>query len=269
VRLNAVCNLSRRVWAVAGAACTLLIAFGSPPLQAQQADLKFEVASVKRAAPGIDGYGIFQGPDDVRAVNAPIGTILIFAYGLSRYDSPVGLPDWAQRDTFDIVAKAGRRVTIGEKRLMTRALLADRFGVLAHIEERQLDVLALIRRDALAPLPRGFESVKCPTQLSEVSERVPPCVTRSAAGEWTTDGLTMAQLADRLGVRLGKRVVDQTGLKGPYKFSLKFSVPDSTGARDGADISTALTEQLGLRLIPAKAPVAVLVVDRIHPPTPN
>jgi uncharacterized protein (TIGR03435 family) len=242
------------------------VAIWPPTLYAQQINLRFEVASVKRAAPGTDGGGMYYGADDVRAVNAPIGMVLVFAYGLSRYDWPLGLSGWAERETFDIAAKAGRRATMDERRAMMRALLADRFGLKAHLEERQLDVLALVRTKPGTPLPRSLEAVICPTQASQ---NFPPCTTRAGAGELITTGLTMTMLADRLRVLLGKRVIDQTALVGPYKFSLKYATPDSSGAIDGADVTTALTEQLGLKLVPRKAAVSVLVVDRIHPPTPD
>src|SRR5687768_12187630 len=125
------CSLGLKVRGRLIALVALVIALGSSSLYAQQTNLKFEVASIKRAAPGADGGGLFYGADDVRAVNATLEMIVVFAYGLSRYDSPVGLPAWAERDTFDIVAKAGRKATLTERREMMRALLADRFGLTA------------------------------------------------------------------------------------------------------------------------------------------
>jgi bla regulator protein blaR1 len=71
-------------------------------------------------------------------------------------------------------------------------------------------------------------------------------------------------------------VVDQTGLKGAYNFTLKWrseqSVAASTGQQDGDDapsLFTALQEQLGLRLVPSKAPVEVIVIDHIERPSEN
>ena len=83
---------------------------------------------------------------------------------------------------------------------------------------------------------------------------------------------------------LGRLVINKTGLKGRYDFTLKWS-PRVDGGRamnfasdsrmpaptklSGPSIFTAIKEQLGLRLKPAKGPVQVLVVDHISPPTPN
>jgi uncharacterized protein (TIGR03435 family) len=71
-------------------------------------------------------------------------------------------------------------------------------------------------------------------------------------------------------------VVDQTGLTGAYDFTLKWrseqSVAASDNQEDGADapsLFTALQEQLGLRLVPSKAPVEVIVIDHIERPSEN
>jgi uncharacterized protein (TIGR03435 family) len=68
-------------------------------------------------------------------------------------------------------------------------------------------------------------------------------------------------------------VVDQTGLHGRYNFVLKWSSQMEQDAGDGLDeypdIFTAVREQLGLRLVPTKGPVDVLVIDHIERPTPN
>jgi uncharacterized protein (TIGR03435 family) len=88
----------------------------------------------------------------------------------------------------------------------------------------------------------------------------------------------MAWLADYLSVRLGRPVLDQTALDGAYAVNLDWA-PDPTaepaslamgqpGVPDGAapgapgpSIFTALQEQLGLKLVTAKGPVEILVID--------
>jgi uncharacterized protein (TIGR03435 family) len=74
----------------------------------------------------------------------------------------------------------------------------------------------------------------------------------------------------------GRLVVDQTGLKGAYDFTLKGRpeqfVASDAGLEGGADapsIFTAIQEQLGLRLVPSKAPVEVIVIDSIERPSAN
>jgi len=78
----------------------------------------------------------------------------------------------------------------------------------------------------------------------------------------------MTALADRLAsgpFQLGRQVVDRTGLKGLYDFTLEWT-PDRPEGQDnpGPSLFTALQEQLGLKLESVKAPVEVLVVDSVE-----
>jgi uncharacterized protein (TIGR03435 family) len=72
----------------------------------------------------------------------------------------------------------------------------------------------------------------------------------------------------------GRLVVDKTGLKGQYDFTLKWT-PDIGAAAEqpasdaGPSLFTALQEELGLRLQSTKAPVDVLVIDHVELPSEN
>jgi uncharacterized protein (TIGR03435 family) len=88
--------------------------------------------------------------------------------------------------------------------------------------------------------------------------------------EMTAIGITLEQfvLSPLLTGSAGARpVVDQTGLKGAFDFTLKWT-PDQSAA-DGPYFFTAIHEQLGLMLVPSKAPVEVIVIDRIEQPSAN
>jgi uncharacterized protein (TIGR03435 family) len=72
----------------------------------------------------------------------------------------------------------------------------------------------------------------------------------------------------------GRTVVDQTGLKGTYDFTLTWSESLTSGAAqesgtDAPSLFTAVQEQLGLKLVPTKGPVEVIVVDHIEKPSAN
>ena len=86
----------------------------------------------------------------------------------------------------------------------------------------------------------------------------------------------MRQLAANLSVRQERLVFDKTGLTGRFAFTLAWT-PDHIPTEapppgippidpNGPSLFTALQEQLGLKLQPAKAPVEVLVIDRIEHP---
>ena len=76
----------------------------------------------------------------------------------------------------------------------------------------------------------------------------------------------------------GRTVVNRTGLTGLFDYTLEFA-PEATGASIAGDVgpgdvsvpslTTALQEQLGLRLAPTKGSVEVVVIDRIERPTPD
>jgi uncharacterized protein (TIGR03435 family) len=93
-------------------------------------------------------------------------------------------------------------------------------------------------------------------------------------GQLTARAISMSGLADRLSgpvFKLGRPVVDMTGIKGDYDFVLKWSSDDaSASASSSASIFTALQEQLGLKLETRKISARILVVEHLDKvPTGN
>ena len=86
-------------------------------------------------------------------------------------------------------------------------------------------------------------------------------------------------LAEELSKETGRDVIDKTGLSGRYDLKLHWTPDESAvSALDGSAspatdagpaLFTALEEQLGLKLVPAKGPVQVLVVDKVEMPSAN
>jgi hypothetical protein len=59
------------------------------------------------------------------------------AYALTLADDVVGLPDWAENEMYDVSATSSlARATTEDRLAMWRAMLADRFGLVAHLEKR-------------------------------------------------------------------------------------------------------------------------------------
>jgi uncharacterized protein (TIGR03435 family) len=82
----------------------------------------------------------------------------------------------------------------------------------------------------------------------------------------------MNHLAEVLGWRMDRPVVNRTELQGVYNFRLHWMADLMRNPDNGADdvsIFTAVGEQLGLRLRSAKAPVDVLVIDHVEKPSEN
>ena len=88
----------------------------------------------------------------------------------------------------------------------------------------------------------------------------------------------MSHVARYLQPLLRRAVVDRTGLFGKFDLDLTFATESVPGllvpsedpqATDGSALTTAIHEQLGLRLVSARGPVEVLVIDKAEPPTSN
>ncbi|HVV47308.1 MAG TPA: TIGR03435 family protein, partial [Bryobacteraceae bacterium] len=67
--------------------------------------------------------------------------------------------------------------------------------------------------------------------------------------------------------RVGRPVIDKTGLNGTYDYVLQAS--ETSTDLESPSIFTAVQDQLGLRLEPAKAPIEVWVVDSVERPSAN
>jgi uncharacterized protein (TIGR03435 family) len=162
---------------------------------------------------------------------------------------------------FDIVAKADQPVEDDAvMNAMLQRLLADRFKLVLHRETRSLEayVLEVDKKGAKLAVAMGGESS---TNTS----------TNQAGVTISAHNTGMELLAEDLARAVDLPVVDQTGLKGIYNFTLHWTPDDLRTANNADSISifTAIEEQLGLRLHATKAPVQVLVIDHVEKPSPN
>jgi uncharacterized protein (TIGR03435 family) len=241
---------------------TLLIATGFVIARAQS----FEVASVKIPPPHVIGqpYDITVGlinNGTITFTNASLADCIRFAYGLSS-DSQLFGPDWIKSKElrYDIVAKMAPGTTREQALQMMQVLLAERFNLALHPEQRVLTYLALVvdkggskmpePKDGPASAPAGVQG-----QLRIISNRMP-----------------MSGLVTILSRYMKAFVVDQTGLAGDFEVKLVWTPDDRPIPDDerGASVFTAVEEQLGLKLVSRKGPMEVLVVDRAEKtPTEN
>lgn len=232
---------------------TLLVATGLTGLHAQT----FEVASIKvpQAVFG-QPYDINLGAvqhDTVTLTNVSLADCIRFAYGLSS-DYQLSGPDWitSKELRYDIVAKTAPGTTREQALQMMQKLLAERFKLALHREQRMLSYYALqvgkggpgmpAANDNPAVAPSGV-----PGQLRIVSNRMP-----------------MFSLVTILSRYMRAFVVDETGLTGDFEVRLVWTPDDRPIPEDerGPSVFTAVEDQLGLRLVSKKGPRDVLVVDR-------
>jgi uncharacterized protein (TIGR03435 family) len=249
----------------------------------------FEVASVRRnVTDGHYGGGLATPQPGGRfvGVGVTLKRLIADAYGGRPI---VGGPPWLETDRFDINARASGDRSPAQIFEMLKPLLAERFKLLCHTESRDMPVyvMSAVRPDGkLGPKLRESD-VKCSDEARNYFPRAaprdpPPCGDfRLGARTFTARGMTMSGLADVLRGRVGRAVIDRTGLTAAYDFDIEWSSdlglqqapPDSAGASaltaDGISLFTAFQEQLGLRLQSARVPVEVIVVDSAQPPTPD
>lgn len=243
----------------------------SPPAGDTPAKLpEWDVVSVKPAVPNhcTEGSGLMMTKDGIHAFCLPLFALIQIAHAISEPSRIIGAPDWTKSGgAWNIDAKvAGEGVgALGklsreDRNRMLQALLADRFHLKAHTEKRQMPVYDLV-------VAKGGPKLKEAT-----AEEASKSMLRGAVpGKIECVSMPLSSLPVFLNRELGRPTMDKTGLTGKYDFTLQF-VPASKAATDetgGPSIFTAVEEQLGLKLEPAKETMDVLVIDSIEQPAAN
>lgn len=233
---------------------------------------KFEVASIRANRSGSGRTTVGTTPGGLyTATNVSLEMLLETAFGVQDFRI-VGGPPWLGSERYDISAKAATAAEMNNAQLrpLLQALLAERFRLRFRRETRELPVYALVvTKDGpkMALHKGGGDS------SSHISSESGRMVVQSTK-------LSMAVLADRVGSELRQFVIDRTGLTGEYDFRLEWTRGPGEGASlpemaenhlgmDGPSLFTALQEQLGLKLIPQKGPVEVIVIESIEKASDN
>ena len=251
-------------------------------LQAQEsaAHPRFEVTSVKVNTLNDNIILIQSTGSRFTARGFTAADLIRHAYRVQEFQTAGG-PDWMNAIKFDIVGTYPEGLTrTGEtERLMVRALLEDRFGLVVHKETRERPVFALVvaKPGTLGP--------QLQRSTADCSKPNPNCAGWVGPGFIRQRGKTMANIANEFskltmtGSSLHRLVVDRTGLEGQFDLDVRFTPevipPIPAGARpdwmpeidpNGPSIFAAVQEQLGLKLDAQQGPVEVLVVDRLQRP---
>jgi bla regulator protein BlaR1 len=242
------------------------------------APLKFEVASIKPADPNSKNASASRDAGEGLEVrNITVRNLITLAYGLRDFQLAGG-PGWIDSESYDISAKAtvsdvgGSTTSPGAESMeqrktrfervqeRLRSLLADRFGLVVHRESRSQPVYLL----TVAKNGSKLNAVVAPDG--------PP---RKEEGRGRSQGFAvpMDMLVTTLSNATHLTVIDKTGLAGRFDYKLVWdprltalhstSDPPSPDA-PGPTIFTAVQEQLGLRLESGKAPVDVVVIERVE-----
>lgn len=226
----------------------------------------FDVVSIRRNA--ANQTGRFENPTRIDRpdggftwTSVPVMMLIARAYPIDIPGEPVGLPEWARREYYNVSATSTLSKATPEDRIaMLRAMLADRFKLLVHIEKREQPVYNLVLARTDGRLGPGVQpsNVNCAAQLEaqraalEAAQRagtppprpeIPdfkappaPCTLRTLAavirdrfgdgqgrlGDLLEGETTVANLAQGLRMTTRRLVVDKTGLTGTYRIRMNF-----------------------------------------------
>jgi uncharacterized protein (TIGR03435 family) len=250
-----------------------------PKMMAPDAKPAFEVATIKPSDPNRRGWGITVDQSGVfHTLNTTLNDLLKFAYDMHP-KQVVGAPAWADSDKFDLEAKPDKpgMPSVNQMKIMLQGLLADRFSLASHKDNKELAAYAIavskggvkIKKEENAPVPiPGFGGVP--------------------QRGFNARNATLAEFASVMQAQfMDLPVIDQTGLGDTrYSFIVKFTPdpgmrpfggagapPDAQAAAPDADappdLFAAMEQQLGLRMQKTKAPVEVMVIDKIAKPSEN
>ena len=274
-------------------------------LQAQSvpsaATPKFDVVSVKTCKPGV----MVAGGSSPGSLHIGCGTLAnadntgLVQLAYNRYASgqltsygviPIeGGPDWIHSETFEIDAKSDGHPSFQMMEgPMMQAILEERFKLRIHRETRQGPVYELILGKG-SPKLKPYQDGRCtPVFLGRTLPPLPSgqhyCRNMVSPRGVEFEGGTLSMLAGLLNLILDRPVIDKAGITNYFEIHLVFSPDDSAAPRpatadpgapaavsspDAPGIFQAIQEQLGLKLVPAKGPVDVLVIDRIERPSEN
>ncbi len=213
-------------------------------------------------------------PDGFSSRGFDLKSLMFNAFPIVVPDQLVGLPSWASSDYYTVDAKMDEETAAAFRKLprdqnrqvsnqMMQAMLADRFKLKFHKETRELPIYNLV-------VAKGGLKIETTPEGKSTGYSM-------GSGKLSGNGIELDSLCFSLSNEMGRIIVNKTGLAGRYNIDLKWQ-PDSMAAGSSnsssadaplPDLLTALQEQLGLKLEPAKGPVDVYVIDHIEKPSEN
>jgi uncharacterized protein (TIGR03435 family) len=249
-----------------------LLAVSAAPALSQAPS--FDVASVRATEPGKGERGegmhntpfgekIEANPGSLIMRNVRFASCVSWAYNVLDYQ--VTGPAWMRSQRYDIAARAAGGAKDDQLRQMLQALLAERFKMEIHRESKVMPVYALVV---------GKNGSKLHPSEGDGPEDLSPTGKMGASAKNVSVSRICQLLSMPFNEILHTPVIDETGLKGKYDFTVDMApyvsddmmkhqagsapvMPDIFGIAQAA-----LQEQLGLKLESKKAEVSLIVVDK-------
>ena len=203
-------------------------------------------------------------PDGIEFHNMTLHGLFLNAFEVRSESQITGYPAWVNTEHFDIQAKmdadsaAAYHGLKGEAsnlqwHAFMRQILDERFAMKVHLEKRELPVYNLVIAKQGLKLKESVPDEKSSSSMGP--------------GRYSAHRMQTGNLAFSLSSLVGRVILDKTGLTALYDVDLTWS-PDGE-VESGPSIFTALPEQLGLKLEPARAPLDVVVIDHLERPSEN
>lgn len=234
----------------------------------------YEVVSIKLADPGDRNVKWEPLANGFDFENLPLEPLIHEAYGVHFDNQISGLPEWARTDRYNVSARADEETVETwkklsskeldkQKQIMLQTLFAGRFQLKIRREIKKLPVYDLV-------IAKGGLKIKEAASDEKESFHMYMAGSNITITDQASD---IGGLGQSLSNHAGRLIVDKTGL-GDKKFDIKlqYSRNDQTTPDAGDEspsLFTALEEQLGLQLVPAKEPVDTFVVEHIERPSAN
>jgi uncharacterized protein (TIGR03435 family) len=243
---------------------------------------EFEVANIKPSKPDTPQRAEFSRAGRVEILGFTLRELIRTAWQLD--DNRIAdLPKWMDTERYDIVAKAPHDTPAEDLVPMLKSLLIERFKLAAHTADRPVPVF-LLTAGKNPKLKEGDPASRSECTISRGQTGNGPSAMPLKI--YACRNTTMAKFAELIRIQatgyLRSPVVDQTGLKGAYDFTLSwtrndvFTAAQNRKREEGAPadptgaitVFDAVDHQLGLKLEGGKKyPLPVLIVDRAEPVT--
>jgi uncharacterized protein (TIGR03435 family) len=257
------------------ALCSILATMVAVGLSAQVPKPTFEIASVKRR--GDQRVPVSppspRPPDVFYRTGDTVDMLVQFAYNMRGFQV-IGGPDWVRKDRFEVNAKAAGAVPVEQMRPMVQSMLEDRFRLVVRKDQREMPTESLVLARGDGRLGPKLSKREDPASLPPPKPlAIPP-----GSVPFTGRCREMSAIAATASGVLATSVVDRTGLTGLWSYEFVYAQiqPLPPGVQralaDQANVpsfSTALQEELGLRLESGRGPIEVVVIEAVQQPVEN
>jgi uncharacterized protein (TIGR03435 family) len=255
---------------------------------------EFEVAGIGLSAPDVNPRSRLQPGGRLDVQGFTLRMLINLAWNINNDEMIAEGPKYLDSTRFNVTAKAPTgaadvpQIDFDDARLMLRTLLAQRFKLATHAEQRPVTVYKLVA--AKPKLQKADPSNRAGCKEGAGPDGKDPRIAAPwLARLFSCQNVTMAYFAEQLpswaGGYISTAVFDATGIDGEFDLTLNFSPAGLIPATDqvaraagGAasdpnnllSLFDALNQQLGLKLEKEKRPMPVLVIDHVEEkPTDN